>query len=1026
MNLVLIFITIFVVLFLVSLAVLFWVLSIRRSLQESKNYERGLKMVPILIHLPPPSDDIEGGSRDHRDISDEVIFQAQMMYGIISSTATKGFKAKVYGQRHLSFEIISKDGLVYYYAVVPTVLVDTVRHAVAAAYPTARLEEQDEHNIFNRAGSMSGVCGGEFELNKEFHFPIATYTEAKHDASRALLNAISVAKKNDGVGVQFLIRPARQGWSEEAISRADKIVNDKLGEKKKSWLNMFSPLEIMEALWSAPDANKNDGGGDKKPSQRELNTTEKAQVEAIHEKVKYPGYEVMIRVVVASNSAQKSQAILANVVSAFSSYNSSSLNGLTFKQASDLNDLITAYIFRFFPQKSNKMILNSVELATLYHLPERDSIPNSQVKRQKMKQVDGPTEEMEDGLLIGYNEFRGVKKAIRLSDKDRRRHMHIIGQTGVGKSVLQENLAYQDMVSGRGFAFVDPHGDSVEKLLSLVPPDRVEDVIYFNPGDMDNPIGLNVFEYGHPDEKDFLINEMIEMFYSLFDPNRQGMVGARFEHIFRNCALLLMADPKGGTLIDVPKAMIDPEFVKQKLKYVDDQNVLDFWTKEWPAAQKSNEAGEVTSWVVSKFGPFMSNKMIANVIGQTKSGLNIEHVLNSKKILLVNLSKGKLGAVNSKLLGVIFVMKFQAAAMARAKIPEDERQDFTLYVDEFQNFATDSFETILSEARKYRLSLTIGNQFMTQLKEELREAILGNVGTTITGRIGSTDAEIMLKRYPTFEIEDLIYLPNYNSICVAQINGTPSAPFTLAWPSPMGNENKQLHDALVKLSAAKYGRPRVEVEQEIKKRTEVVKKPSPTESNPKSSGKSSFLDEWLEKRKKLNQQKSGAMGGLNSRPPFTSSQKPLVNPFDSVQEKPQNFQSSAQSKDGAQAGDRAVSQDANFSQSLPPLRSNFQPLQNNTPSIQNNLQKSKEQLISDNKPQNNFDNSTGVTTMMSAQPNLNNLSQNQVNIDDFGESTQQVQYQKNKNVPQKLSNHEVSLKDLSAKNEHENVIFKIR
>jgi type IV secretory pathway TraG/TraD family ATPase VirD4 len=277
-----------------------------------------------------------------------------------------------------------------------------------------------------------------------------------------------------------------------------------------------------------------------------------------------------------------------------------------------------------------------------------------------------------------------------------------------------------------------------------------------------------------------------------------------------------MSDPAGGTFIDIPKLLVDEEFMKSKLKYVTDQQVLDFWTKEFPASQRSSEAGEVISWVVSKFGPFISNDAMRNIIGQTKSGFNFPEIMNNKKILLVNLSKGKMGDLNSKLLGIIFVMKFQAAAMARANIPEDERKDFTLYVDEFQNFATDSFETILSEARKYRLSLVLGNQFMTQLKEELREAIIGNVGTTITGRIGITDAEIMVKRYtPVFDAEDLTKLPNHESVVVAQIQGVPSAPFSMSWVPPMGESNSKLADALKRLSAAKFGRPRAQIEKKF-------------------------------------------------------------------------------------------------------------------------------------------------------------------------------------------------------------------
>lgn len=853
MNSVNVFIGLFVVVVLIAVAATIAFLMYRRTLREAKNYERGLKMVPILIHLPPASEDVTSEGRDKRDLTEEVLSQAQVMYNIIASTATKGFKSKLYGQRHLSFEIIAREGLVYYYAVVPTVLTDVVRQAIAAAYPSARLEEVVEHNVFSAVGKASGTIGGEFTLKKSFAFPIATYVESKRDASRALLNAVSEAGREDGVGIQLLLRPANDGWSKTAISLADKIVKDK-GIKKTGLASFLAPKDVMEALWKPPET-----GADGKPEDKTLNAVDQAKVESIQEKTRYPGYEVLVRVVVSSNTAARSQALLKNIVAAFSLFDSPTNNGFKFTVSKNIEELTTAFIFRFFPQQVSQNILNSVELATLFHLPDQNSIPTSQVQRQMSKQVDGPTEVMEDGLLLGYNEFRGVKKPIRLGDKDRRRHIHIIGQTGVGKSVLQENLAYQDMMDGRGFAFVDPHGDSVEALLSKVPKERVEDVVYFNPSDMMNPIGLNMFEFDHPDQKDFLVQEAISMLYGLYDPGHTGIVGPRLEHIFRNCALLLMSDPAGGTFIDIPKLLIDEEFMKSKLKHVTDQQVLDFWTKEFPASQRSSEAGEVISWVVSKFGPFISNDAMRNIIGQTKSGFSIADIMNNKKILLVNLSKGKMGDLNSKLLGIIFVMKFQAAAMARANMSEEDRLDFALYVDEFQNFATDSFETILSEARKYRLSLVLGNQFMTQLKEGLREAIIGNVGTTVTGRVGITDAEIMVKRYaPVFDAEDLTKLPNYQSVVVAQIQGVPSAPFSMGWIPPMGQSNAQLSDALKRLSAAKYGRPRLQVEQEIFKRLTVKKEAGNTSlgggaatTGVNKPGGSSFLDEWLAKRKQM-------------------------------------------------------------------------------------------------------------------------------------------------------------------------------
>lgn len=803
--------TVMVILLAVGGVVWFALLQYRKVLREAKNYERGLKMVPLYIHIPPISSDIDGNGRDERDLTEEVLSQAQVMYNIIASTATKGFKSKVYGQRHVSFEIVAHEGLVHYYAVVPVSLVDVIQQAVAAAYPSARLEEVSERNIFNPAGRMSGTIGGEFTLKKDFAFPIATYQETKRDATRGLLNALSGATREDGVGIQILIRPAAEGWAKAAQALSEDI-RKKKGVPSGSKMVMNG---IMEALWKPPEA------GEVKAEDKQLSSFEQAQIEAIDDKTRYPGYETLIRVVASSNTAARSQALMNNVVSAFSLFDSAQNNGFKFAVSKNIEEFVTAYIFRFFPQEVHANILNTIELATIFHLPNQNSIPTSQVQRQAAKQVDGPTQIMEEGFLLGYNEFRGVKKQIRLGEKDRRRHTYIIGQTGTGKSKLLENLAYQDMMDGRGFAFIDPHGDSAEELLGMVPKERVEDVIYFAPGDMDMPIGLNLFEFENQDQRDFIIQETIAMLYKLYDPGHTGIIGPRFESWFRNAALTVMADPNGSSFLDVQQVFIDQAFADEKIKYVTTQTVLDFWNKEMAQTTESAK-GEMLGWFASKFGAFLANDMMRNIIGQTKSGFNLREIMDNKKILLVNLSKGRVGELNSQLLGMIFVMKFNAAAMGRADMPEDQRQDFSLYVDEFQNFATDSFATILSEARKYRLSLILANQFMTQLTDQIREAILGNIGTVISGRIGITDAEILVKKFtPTFDVEDLTRMPNFQTIASVMIQDVPSAAFSMSLLPPLGQSNPQLRDALKRLSATKYGRPRAEVEQLFFKRMSI-------------------------------------------------------------------------------------------------------------------------------------------------------------------------------------------------------------
>ncbi len=814
--------------------------------RRAKNYERGLKMVPMLIHLPPSTDDIQGGGRDERDVTNEALSQAQVMYSIIASTLTKGFKARVYGQRHISFEIIATNGLIKYYAVVPAVITETVKQAIVSAYPSARLEEIEQESIFAEDITTEQVTGGEMSLKKEFVYPINTYEETQRDASLAILNAMSVTKTNEGMALQLLFRPTDGGWTQKSAERAQNIRDGKKknNSKKKVASGTLNFLkDLMLAFWKTPAEHKND------EEHEPLTNLQQAEISAIEEKTKYPGFETLVRVVASSSTRERSEAMLSGLVAAFSQFDSPTYNGFQYDMLKDARKLTVDYLFRFFPQGTRDNVLNSVELASLFHLPAQNAIPTSQVERQATKQVDGPAKLVKDGVLLGVNEFRGVQKEIRLSDNDRRRHTYVIGATGMGKSVLLTNIAYQDMVAGRGFAFIDPHGDAAELLLSKVPEDRIDDVVYFEPADIEHPVGMNMFEWTTEDQKDFIVQEGISMLQSLFDPNNQGYFGPRGQHMFRNAALLLMADPKGATFIDIPQCFTDPEFVKSKLKYVKDKAVYDYWTKEFPASQKSSDAGEVITWFSSKWGPFLSNTIMRNILGQTKSGFNIRQMMDEKKIFLVNLSKGKLGDINANLLGMILVMKFQQAAMSRADIPEDERKDFCLFVDEFQNFATDSFESILSEARKYRLNLFLANQFMTQLTDKIREAILGNCGTIMAGRLGVTDAELMERAFtPVFNAEDLHKQGNYQAIATVMMFNLPSAPFTMSLLPPMGEANPELMASLKTYVAAKYGRNRAEVEQEIKERWKTQKA---EEKKPVQQGAESFLGAWKKKRESL-------------------------------------------------------------------------------------------------------------------------------------------------------------------------------
>ena len=836
---------------LIIAAVIFVVVRILKQKRKAKEFERALKMIPMLIHLPPSTDDIQGGGRDERDVNDEAISQATIMYTIISSTLKKSsMKTHVYGQKYFSFEIVAVDGFVKYYAVVPAVLTETVKQAILTSYPTARLEETEVENIFSRDGmddsggtgdqynAENFVAGGELVMKKEVEYPILTFQEMKWDAQLALLNAFSKVRIGEGLGLQVMFRPLDSGWSKNAETKIKNIKSGKKGFGSKGsnlpTRVLYLLTDLIRAPFEVPDEHKKD----KDEQNPELSQRKQEEIQAIDAKAKFPAFECLIRIVAHSKSKARSEGLVGGVVAAFSQFDSPNSNGFKYDLSKKVDQLITDYIFRFFPVSNKKIVLNTQELATIFHLPSQASIPSSGVERQMTKQVDGPASLITDGVLIGRNEYRGAIKEIRLSVNDRRRHMYVIGASGMGKSVFLKNIAYQDMIEGKGFCFIDPHGDVTEELLSMVPEDRIDDVIYFDPSDMEFPIGMNMLEAKTPEEKDFIVQEGINMLYSLYDPGHTGIFGPRGEQMFRNAALLLMSDPKGATFLDIPSPFINKDLVVDKLKYVTDRDLFDYWTKEFPASQKSNDAGEVITWFASKWSPFKQNTMMKRVLGQIKSGFNIREIMDQQKILLVNLSKGKLGELNSKLLGMIFVMKFQTAAMSRVDTPEHDRKDFCLFVDEFQNFSTESFESILSEARKFRLNLIVANQFMTQLTDKIREGVLGNVGTIVAGRVGVTDAEMLEKVFtPVFKAEDLHKQPNHHAITTVLMNGMPSAPFTMNLPAPMGKEDRKVFESLREYSAKKYGRPGAEVDKEIDERLNIKNEADkPAKEAPSSEG----------------------------------------------------------------------------------------------------------------------------------------------------------------------------------------------
>jgi hypothetical protein len=420
-------------------------------------------------------------------------------------------------------------------------------------------------------------------------------------------------------------------------------------------------------------------------------------------------------------------------------------------------------------------------------------------------------------VQLGTSDYRGSKQPIFLGGKDRLRHMYVLGKTGVGKSSLYANMALSDILSNAGVCFIDPHGESVNWILDRIPEGRLEDVILFDPSETNHPFGLNLLEADEPSEKDFLVSELIAIFYKLFDPEKTGIIGPQFEHWLRNAALTIMAGPEGGSILEIPKLFVDKRFELYKRKFVTDPLVQEFWSGQMSKTSDFHRS-EMLNYFSSKFGHFLGNSVMRNILGQTKSSINFHEIISKEKILLVDLSKGKLGETNAYMLGLILISKLQAAILKRAHVPEEERYPHYLYVDEFQNLTTDTFASMLSESRKYGLAVHITNQYFAQLPRNIQTAIVGNVGTMLCFQIGSEDAETLEKEFAPFTKEDLTNLARYHFYIKLQIQGQTSQPFSGLSLPPKELPDKNLKEQTRTLSQLAYGSPKLLVEELLKKR----------------------------------------------------------------------------------------------------------------------------------------------------------------------------------------------------------------
>lgn len=811
----------------------------KKTNSYKKQIERSLKIVPLMIRVPREmgSKEQQIKNRDDRDVGREIISFMETFYANLSVVYKRGLqhvhKNLLYGQRHIALELVAKEKEIFFYIGVPITLLDMVEKMLSSQYPDAVIEEAEEHNIFSEDWKKLGICGGELKLYKPFIYPIKTYKKIDAEPLESITNTLGKLGVGEGTAIQVLIRPVHPRKMAKGRSVVRKSQNQKQGGGILS--------EVAGAVMS-----QNSSPQSQQPVK--LTAMEEEINKAIEEKAGKPAFETIIRFVVSTGTPHRSEIILAELQGAFAQFNDQNSNGFKFVRAKNIDKLVTDYIFRFFEHKlfsyrtffgrfiGHKNILNTEELASFFHLPNF-LISSPGIKWLPAKRVEIPINLPKEGTIIAKTSFRGQEEAVRLAENDKRRHVYILGQTGTGKTTTMLNMIVDDIQHGKGVAYIDPHGDAIDEILSKIPKERAEDVIVFDAGDVERPMGLNIFEAKTIEQKDLVIQEALQILYRLYDPQHTGQIfGPRFDHWLRNAALTIMADPEGGTFIEVPKVFSDDKFLASKLKYVEDPVVRSFWVDEI-AKTSDYHKSEMMGYFIGKFGAFMTNTTLRNIIGQPKSSLNLREIMDNKKILLVNLSKGRIGELNMKLLGMIFVVKIQMAAMSRADVPEEEREDFYLYVDEFQNFLTESFAQILSEARKYRLSLIVANQFIGQLTDEIKGAVFGNVGTMISFRVGPEDAEFMAKQFaPVFTQQDLINIENYNAAIRLIINGIPSRPFNIIGYPPMGIADKKVGEAIRQLARLKYSRPVEIVSKEVLARMAIGSMTTVPESPPRDTG----------------------------------------------------------------------------------------------------------------------------------------------------------------------------------------------
>jgi len=729
-----------------------------------------------LLEISIPQEE-EGESDIHKDIN----ISEQLFNSLLSLEQPFTFEAAVH---HSSSEI-------GFYAAVPRDKADFVARQIQGLFPDAHVVEAEDYNIFSPHGGASAAY---LSLEERAILPVRTYEESEVDTFAQILSNMSQLQDvGEGAAVQILVKPAPKASiknSQNAVAKAKK------------------GMSLKDILKGALEKKKEDG---------EPVIVDDEVVKVLQSKIEKPLFSTNVRIIASGENESRAEDILMSLGGTYAQFSAPNRNSIKIVKPRRPKKLFYKFSFREF-DIDKAMVLNAAEVSSLFHLPTGTTdVPR--IKWLSSKEAPPPENLPNEGVILGESVFRGEKKLVRLTEKDRRRHLYTIGQTGTGKSGLLQNMAVQDIQNGKGVCVIDPHGDFVDHVLERVPQSRIDDVIVFDPGDIDYPVGLNMLEFDpkQSEQKTFIVNEIQAIFNRLFSKESMGPM---FEQYMRNTLLLLMDDMENdpATLVEVPRIFTDAVFREKKLAKAKNPTVIDFWTKEASKTTGEGSLANMAPYITSKFGNFISNDYIRPIIGQTKSAFNFRDIMDNNKILLVKLAKGRIGDINAGLLGMIITGRILMAALSRGDTVEEDRKDFYFYIDEFQNFTTDSISVILSEARKYKLNLNIAHQYIDQLTDEIRESVFGNVGSMTSFRVGVPDTEQLVKQFsPEFDEKDLISMENFNVISKILINGHPSKPFNFK-TIPFSPGSKEVKDKLTELSRLTYGKANSEVERSILER----------------------------------------------------------------------------------------------------------------------------------------------------------------------------------------------------------------